>query len=116
MMDTEEAKVFNVLGHDVKLINDADEFDYSGISFLIDDSYVELYGDVWELNVDGEKIYIREGTWFEKDYRGEWQPDWSLTWFYYSEDEPNEYLYFEQDGIEVSVYNFLKSFSKQENN
>lgn len=108
-MIDEEVKDFNILGYNIKLIHEVDEFDDSDVGFPIDDSYVELYGNVWELIINNEKIFIREGTWFEKDEDGEWQPDWSLSWFYYNEDDPSEYLYFEQDGVEVSTYNFLKA-------
>ena len=97
-MIDEEVKDFNVLGYNIKLIHEVDEFDDSDVSFPINDSYVELYGNVWELIINNEKVFIREGTWFEKDEDGEWQPDWSLSWFYYNEDDPSEYLYFEQDG------------------
>ena len=79
------------------------------VSFPVDESFVELFGDIYMISLD-QDIYIREGTWFEKNDSGEWEPDWSLTWFYTDEDNPQDYLYFEQDGIEVSLHNFMRMY------
>ncbi len=32
-------------------------------------------------------------------------PDWGLTWFYTDPDNPEAYLYYEQDDPEVSIHN-----------
>lgn len=78
--------------------------------FEIDDSLVELSGPVYRVIVSEHQSYfIREGTWFEKDESGEFQPDWSLTWIYKDEDDPKSYAYYEQSPKETAVYNFIKS-------
>ena len=71
-----ESSIFRVDGVLLEVVNDYDEYDpdqYEG--FYVDDSYVELCGSVWKMNVNEDDIFIREGTWFEKDEEGEWMPD-----------------------------------------
>ena len=108
--DDEILRDFEILGYTVEIIKEPNN--YEGYeSFYIDNSYVELYGNTWKLTIKDEVIYIREGTWFEQDEKGEWYADWSLSWFYIDEDDPSNYLYYEQDGVEVAVYNFLKMYT-----
>lgn len=58
-----------------------------------------------ELNLE-----LHEGTMFER-YEGEDEliPDWSLTAVYEIGANPEDYLYYEQDGIETTLYNYLRS-------
>lgn len=81
-------------------------------SFRIDDSYVELEGPVYKIVLDEGSYFVREGTWFEKDDSGEFQPDWSLTWIYKDKDNPEDCVYYEQDPKGTAVYNFLKSLRR----
>ena len=75
----------------------------------IDGSLVELDGPVYKLFLKDSSYFVREGTWFEKDDNGEFQPDWSLTWIYEDKDYPENYIYYEQDPKDTAVYNFLRS-------
>ena len=114
--DEDELKDFSVLGVHVKMIKNYDWGweDDNYAEFEVEESYVVLDGPVWamEITKDGEEktIYIREGTWCEKNDEGEFEPDWSLSWFYEDEENPANYLYFEQDGVEVATHNFLRMY------
>ena len=112
MVDTEERLGnFRVNGVFIEVIKEYDEYDPDQFDgFYVDDSYVELDGPIWKMNIEETDIYIREGTWFEQDETGEWMPDWSLTWFYVDPENPAEYLYFEQDDIQTAVHNFLHMY------
>ena len=88
------------------------EADQAVDQIYIDDSLVELSGSVHKLILAGQSYFIREGTWFEKDDNGEFQPDWSLTWIYKDKDNPEDYVYYEQDPKDTAVYNFLKSLRR----
>ena len=102
-----DEKDFYVSGIHVEYIGTDDEYEVF-CGFEIEDSYVELYSPLWKFSYNGYDIFIREGTWYEKDDDGTWMADWSLSWFYMYEDDPQNYLYFEQDGPAVSTYNLLK--------
>ena len=87
---------------------------YDSTSFEIDDSIVCLEGEEVEVTVCGEKTYYREGTWCEKNDDGDFEPDWSLTWFYKDKDNPQDYFYYEQDPPETAIYN-LRNILSQNN-
>ena len=89
--------------------HDPDEEYETYCGFEIDDSYVELFEPLWKLTYKDEDVFVREGIWCEKNEDGEFEADWSLTWFYMNEDDPTDYLYYESDGVEVSAYNLLRS-------
>ena len=103
---------FEICGIKVTYIGteDPEEEGITYCGFTFDDSYVELYNSVWKFELKGNEIYVREGTWFEKDEDTcSFEPDWSLTWLYTDENDPSDYLYYESDGVEVSIYNFIRS-------
>ena len=79
-------------------------------TFELGDSLVELYSPVKVLNLD-QTIYVCEGTWYEKDEDGEFQPDWSLTWFFTDLEHPEDYLYFEQDDPDAALHNFMRLYN-----
>ena len=112
-----ELRDYTVLGIDIYYTGpeDPDEEMETYCGFEIDDSYVELYNSSWCFSYEGNDIFVREGVWFEKNDEGEFEPDWSLSWFYLDEDNPKEYLYFESDGPEVSIYNFIRTMERIEN-
>lgn len=84
------------------------ESDQAVDQIIIRESLVELAGPIYKLILSGESYFIREGTWLEKDDNGDFQPDWSLTWIYKDKDNPEDYVYYEQDPKDTAVYNFLK--------
>ena len=105
---------FNILGIYVKYIGpeDPDEECQTYCGFEIDGSYVELFNSLWKFTYKDYDVFIREGVWCEMDEEtGDYLPDWSLSWFYMYEDDPENYLYFEQDGPEVSTYNLLRQLN-----
>lgn len=70
-----------------------------------DDSKIVAYG--YRVLIPALDLYAREGSMLAYDEdEQDWYPDFSLTLLYNSEDEQ---LYWEQDGIEVSLYNFLNA-------
>ena len=50
----------------------------------------------------------------EPDETGEdvFEPDWNVTWLYRDKDNPEEYMYYEQDPIDTAVHNFLTNFKE----
>ena len=74
--------------------------------FKVEDSLVTLFEPIIEVHGFEEDMYAAEGIWSEK-YEGEdeYTPDWDLTWFWKKGESPENYYYFEQDGIMVSAYN-----------
>ena len=112
-------KDFIINGVHVKYLGNKDIDEYEAETFCgfeIDDSYVELYEPLWQMTINGEVVYIREGVWCEWDEDGYFEPDWSLTWFYKNKEHPEDHFYFEQDGIEVSIHNLLTILEAQTNN
>ena len=94
---------FDVDGYRVHVIGEPEEE-----QFELDDALVVLSGPVGEFTVEGkEKLFIREGTWCEKDERDEWQPDWSLTWIYRDINDPSKWEYYEQDAMQIALHNYL---------
>lgn len=74
--------------------------------FEVDGSLVTLYGPVVAVHGFENELYAAEGVWCEKDEEtGEFMPDWSLSWFWRADENPENYVYFEQDGIPVSLHN-----------
>lgn len=76
------------------------------------DDAIVTFGDTYRV-LDKGLIFV-EGTYFARDEEtGELAPDFSLTLIYDDiadeEFDYNNYLYFEQDGPEVSIHNFLKA-------
>lgn len=84
----------------------------------VDDlSKVILEGSLWKLNFLDTSVFIREGTFcarYNDPEAGEEtvDPDWNVTWFYRDKDNPEEYMYYEQDPIDTAVHNFLTNFKE----
>ena len=80
------------------------ELEIDPVEFFIDDSLVILEGEEHEVDISDMHLFYREGVWCEK-YDGEWMPDWCLTWFYDDQDNPADYIFFEQDPPETAIHN-----------
>lgn len=77
-----------------------------------EDSIISIEGP--EVTIPDLGIVAREGTMLQKDDEdGEFYPDWSLTVLYEIGKTPAEYLYYEQDGILVSLHNYLNAIGKE---
>ncbi|MCR5273717.1 MAG: hypothetical protein K6E13_12170 [Lachnospiraceae bacterium] len=82
-------------------------------SFEIDDLFVEIDEDSVlvatgpEIQIPELELACREGYMLTRYEDGEMVPDWSLSVFYNMDDTAENYVYYEQDGILVSLHNFL---------
>lgn len=86
--------------------------DYESEMIHVDEhSLIELDGP--QIQIPDLGLVVREGTMFYADEHGDWQPDWSLTLFYEIGKEPSDYVYYEQDGILVSLHNYLHAIGKE---
>lgn len=52
---------------------------------------------------------LYEGTYYQRYEDGEMYPDWSLTVLCEHGADPKNYLYYEQDGPEITLHNYLNS-------
>lgn len=57
-------------------------------------------------------LVVRTGQWCEEDEDGEPYPDWSLTLIHELDKSPEQYLYYEQDDIEIALHNYGTSIGK----
>ncbi|MCR4745073.1 MAG: hypothetical protein K5894_07565 [Lachnospiraceae bacterium] len=85
-----------------------DPEDFDTVEIPMDESLVVLEGPEKTVNICGIEFFYREGFWCEKDDDGNYMPDWDLTWFYTDDEEPADYVYFEQDSPEVAIYNLTQ--------
>ena len=72
-----------------------------------------LVADDPEVQVPEYGIAMREGTMLSRYEDGGFYPDWSLTVIYPMDKNPEAYLYYEQDGMAASLYNYLHSIGKE---
>ena len=71
------------------------------------DEESKIVADNYKVLIPSLDLYAREGNMLVYDEdEDDWYADFSLTLIYNSKDER---LYWEQDGIEVSLYNFLNA-------
>jgi hypothetical protein len=71
------------------------------------DDYIIEIEEEPALTEAGFDLY--EGTFYQRYDDGEMYPDWSLTLLCKEGDNPHNYLYFEQDGPEITLHNYLNS-------
>ena len=69
---------------------------------------ITIYGPAYRVTDKG--VIFAEDTYCNRDGNG-YVPDWSLTMIYEDTDDagfdPAKYAYYEQDGPEVSIHNYL---------
>jgi hypothetical protein len=78
----------------------AEEFDEGNSHLILDD--IALVSNEYDLT-------IRTGVWCEKNDEGEWEPDWAFTLLHRTSESPEQYLYLEQDGIEITLRNYANA-------
>lgn len=78
----------------------------------IEDNLVILNKPFLKVNTSNGTLYVAEGVWCEKNKDDEFYPDWALTWVWEDKEHPEKYLYFEQDGILISLYNLFNGDKK----
>jgi len=87
------------------------------------DSDQETYAilkSLWYLVIPELGLKVHEGTYVTRMEAGEWMPDFSITLLFEAVMEDGEwqgsddYLYYEQDGMPTSVYNWLGGRVPQE--
>ena len=76
-------------------------------SFFVDDNLIVLIGSVLKVKSNSGDIFVSEGIFFTKNEAGDYEPDFSLTWVWADEKHPENYLYYESDGILVSLHNLF---------
>ena len=78
----------------------------------LENSQVYLDGPTYLLQTEKGIVYYREGTWYEKDaLTGEFEPDFTVTWFYQDQNHPENYLYWESDTAASAVYNLTRALN-----
>ena len=88
------------------------ESDYDPDEIAVDDDNTIIL-DGPEVTFPALGLVAVPGTMYSRDEEGELEPDWSLTLIYEIGKTPAEYLYYEQDGILVSLHNYMSSVKKK---
>lgn len=57
---------------------------------------------------------LYEGTYYQRYEDGEFYPDWSLTVICNQGDDPHNFFYYEQDGPEITLHNYLQAMRYKE--
>lgn len=92
--------------------------EYDSYEFKIDefdDGMISL--ESIKITIPELELYVYQGCVcvYDPDEE-EYMPDFSITAVYeINEEDPKKYLYWEQDGIQVSLYNFLRSEKTMDN-
>ena len=78
------------------------------ISFDNTEDYIEVYKT--KIVIPSLGIYVKEGTWITYyEDEGEYMPDFSLSVIYnIDEEDPQNYMYWEQDGIVTTLFNWTR--------
>lgn len=94
------------------MLCEIDDYEYPGEEVEIDDnSIILIYPYI--IQIQDLNIEVREGTFYYIDDDGEYMPDFSLCLIYeLDEVDPANWLYWEQDGIIVTLYNYLAAIGK----
>ena len=77
------------------------EIPLNGDLVVLHKPFLKVYGDK-------ETFYVAEGTYCNKNDKGFFEADWSLTWVWTVENHPEQWLYYEQDGILVTLHNLFQ--------
>ncbi len=110
IINVKRADIDSVLESNYERYEDADEHVIKGgdlgKDIILVREPVYRVEDIGFIFVEGDYCYYEEDT-------GEYIVDWSLTLIYEdTEDEDfdfNLYMYFEQDGPSISIYNFMRA-------
>lgn len=84
------------------------ELDVADVELERDDDHLILESGYF-VNVPSVNLHVREGTFCCADEDGDgYSPDFSLTVVCAADGEPSSWLYWEQDGMAVTLANFLR--------
>ena len=78
-----------------------------GRNFKVDDNLIVLIGPTLKVKSNSGDIFVSEGVFFSENEAGDYEPDFSLTWVWANKEHPENYLYYESDGILISLHNLF---------
>ena len=93
------------LGEVVELLEKRDCRDEYLIPFGED--LVILYKPFLEFKNNSGTYYAADGIYCSHNDFGSFDADWSLTWIWENKEHPENYLYYEQDDILISLHNLF---------
>ena len=77
------------------------------ISIPLGYDLVVIHKPFLEVHNDKDTFYVAEGTYFNKNEDDSFDADWSLTWVWLDKDHPEQWFYYEQDGILTTLHNLF---------
>lgn len=94
------SEIVNIFDEGMEQFGDEAEFVNMGEDLVI------LYKPFVKVESIVGPLYVSEGVYCNKGEDG-YEADWSLTWVWQNESNPEDYLYYESDGISVSLHNLF---------